>query len=48
MYFNVLDSRYPVESREAFDVEPSCGFLEGHISNISNNNISLKLSFVAR
>ena len=42
------DSRYPAESREVFNVQPSSGFLGGHISNISNNNALLKLTFVAR
>ncbi|XP_028403887.1 deleted in lung and esophageal cancer protein 1-like isoform X2 [Dendronephthya gigantea] len=47
-WFVEKDSRYPAESREVFGVEPTCGFLEGHISNVSNNDVLLKLTFVPR
>lgn len=29
-------------------MQPSQGFLEGHLSNISKNNVLLELTFVAR
>ncbi|XP_046844531.1 deleted in lung and esophageal cancer protein 1-like [Xenia sp. Carnegie-2017] len=47
-WYTEKDDRYPSESREVFDVQPSQGFLEGHLSNISKNNVLLELTFVAR
>lgn len=47
-WFVEKDHRYPEESRQVFDAQPSSGFLDGRISHTSNNSVFLRLTFTAR